>query len=210
MSNFGRLAAFAIIALTLVIVPAGPVLGQKKKAVDQTEKATAQDYKALQNVKQFTAKLAFAEPTSKIITVRIESKVLAPVDNDKNDKKKKNIYKGGLQLVTKGKDYDFEVSDKVVVRKMELFTEYDDKGNLKQYTSREKAELKGTDPSKPGYAAKYEDLLAGQVVTLHLNPPPKSAPDPGAGNVAKPTVRMIVIVQQSNGTLSSAPAKKKK
>ncbi|MCI0639315.1 MAG: hypothetical protein L0Y72_03735 [Gemmataceae bacterium] len=208
MSNLGRLAAFAIIAFSLVLLPAGPVLGQKKKAMDQTEKATAQDYKALQNVKQFSGKLAFAEPTSKIITVRIESKVAVPI---KDDKKKKNIYgKGGTQIVTKGKDFDFEVSDKVVVRKMGLFTEYDDKGNLKQYTSKEIAELRGSDPSKPGYAATYEDLLAGQLVTLHLNPPPKPAPDAGAGNVAKPSVRMIVIVQQSTGTISSAPPKKKK
>ncbi len=55
------------------------------------------------------------------------------------------------------KDFDLDLSEKIVVRKMFLETEYDDKGNLKTYTKEELKELKGKDSTKPGYTAKIEE-----------------------------------------------------
>jgi len=74
------------------------------------------------------------------------------------------------------KDYDFDLSEKLVVRKMFLEVEYDDKGNLKTYTDEEKAKLKGKDSSKPGYLGKLEDIQPNQKIKIHLAMPKKAKP----------------------------------
>jgi len=111
------------------------------------------------------------------------------------------------------KDFDLPVADKVVVRKLNLGMEYDNEGNVKTFTKEEIAKLKGNDPKVPGYAAKLEDLKAGQFVHLYLNPPPKAEKDQkdeGVGNIPRPTVRMIVILQDvSNFTTSTGSRPKK-
>lgn len=86
-----------------------------------------------------------------------------------------------FKITTQKKDYDLEFVDNVSVRKMYLGTEYDDMGNVKQYTKAQLADLKGKDSSRPGYNAKFEDLTPGQEVTLYLSRPSavkKAAPAP--------------------------------
>jgi len=74
------------------------------------------------------------------------------------------------------KDYDFELSEKLHVRKMFLEQEYDDKGNLKTYTEEEKSKLKGKDSSRPGYIAKLEDVQPNQKIKIYLAMPRKTKP----------------------------------
>jgi hypothetical protein len=74
------------------------------------------------------------------------------------------------------KDFDLELAEKVVFRKMSLEPQYDDKGNIKEYTKEEKDKLRGKDTSKPGYEAKVEDLEAGQQVKIYLKMPKKTKP----------------------------------
>lgn len=112
-------------------------------------------------------------------------------------------------VVNNYKDFELPVLDKVVVRKLNLGMEYDNEGNLVQRTKEEIAKLRGKDPKVPGFAAKLDDLKPGQIVHLYLNPPSKTE-DEGVGNVARPTVRMIVIMQEvSNLATSTGPRPKK-
>jgi len=74
------------------------------------------------------------------------------------------------------KDFDLDMSDKVILRKMFLETEYDDKGELKTYTDKEKADLRGKDLSQKGYTAKMEDLQTGQIAEIYLKMPKKTKP----------------------------------
>jgi hypothetical protein len=66
------------------------------------------------------------------------------------------------------KDVEAEATDTVIVRRKDLPLEYDDKGNVKQYTDQEKKDLRGTNPKLPGYTAKWEDIQTGQKVKLYL------------------------------------------
>ncbi|HZZ78281.1 MAG TPA: hypothetical protein VFE62_07170 [Gemmataceae bacterium] len=126
--------------------------------------------------------------------------------------------------VTATKDFDLDIEDKATYRKLNLPFEYDDAGNVKTYTDKEKAELRGTDKTKPGYTAKFEELHAGQEVKLYLTPPPKKSKsdsdtpkktDPDApkktdsdtpmtaDDVPRPTINMILITKD-DGTSSSS------
>src|SRR5207244_4264746 len=69
-----------------------------------------------------------------------------------------------------------ELGDKVVLRKMFLETQYDDKGNIKEYTKEEKDKLRGKDTAKPGFDSKIEDLQTGQQVKVYLKTPKKTKP----------------------------------
>ncbi len=91
------------------------------------------------------------------------------------------------------KDFELFVASNVVVRRASLPFEYDDKGNVKEYTKEEIAKLRGKDKSKPGFPAAYEDLLMGQGVTIVT-----STGDPNLLNSERlPEVGMVVILTDS-------------
>jgi hypothetical protein len=128
-------------------------------------------------------------------------------------------------VVTNTKDFDLEVQDKVVYRKLLLPVEYDDTGNIKKYTDKEKAELRGDDKTKPGYMAKLEEFKAGQEVKLHLTPPKKKEKDKDVDKdadkekdkdakvveeVLRPTVNMVVMTKDTPNTTSPGADEKKK
>jgi len=81
------------------------------------------------------------------------------------------------------KDVDADATEEVVVRRLNLPLEYDDKGNVKEYTDKEKKELRGNDKKVPGYAAKWEDVQLGQKVKLYLKS--KKALDKAKKSLAK-------------------------
>ncbi len=108
-----------------------------------------------------------------------------------------------FKLATASKQFELEGTPKVVVRRLKLPFEYDDKGNPKTYTSGEIKALKGKDTSLPGYTAQYEDLQVGQIVKLYLVPPAKTTRDPTVvdqGDDGRPPVRMVVILADSDGS----------
>jgi hypothetical protein len=118
----------------------------------------------------------------------------------------------GIKMETVAKGFELDVQEKVVVRRQNLPFEYDDKGNPKQFTKEEVAELRGKDASLPGYKAKYGDLQQGQMVRLYLASPKAAAKndDDAAGEGPRPQVRMIVILAESDGPALANPADKKK
>lgn len=118
-----------------------------------------------------------------------------------------------FRLVQDNKDFDLEIAEKVVVRKMFLPREFDDKGFLKEYTKEEMAKLKGSDKSKPGFEAKLEELVNGQTVKLVLAAPKKVDPKAdadGVGNIARPLVTTIYILQDSSEPLFTPQQQPKK
>ena len=124
-------------------------------------------------------------------------------------------------IVSSTKDFDLELKDKVVLRKLVLAFEYDDLGAPKTYTDKEKAELRGDDKSKPGYMAKLEDFRAGQEIKLSLTLPKKKEADKDAEKekdakapeeVIRPIVTMVVMTKDAatTSTIQGADDKKKK
>jgi hypothetical protein len=112
-------------------------------------------------------------------------------------------------MVKNSKDFELVVEENVVVRTMYVGSEFDDMGNIKQYTKEQIAKLRGNDPSKPGYAARIEDILPGQEVALYLTPVKNAGKkkDDEAGE--RPTVRMIVLTREQGG-ISAGPERKGK
>jgi len=74
----------------------------------------------------------------------------------------------GLRAVPDKKTVEFQHQEDVKVRTMILPEQFDDKGNLKEYTRAEKQALKGKDKKLPGYESSVEKLEAGQKLRVVL------------------------------------------
>src|SRR5205823_4887635 len=83
------------------------------------------------------------------------------------------------QLKSKSQVVEVQAADDVKVRLSQPPPAYDDKGHFRTRTAQELKELKGPDPTLPGYAADWDDLKDGQTVTVRL------ARTEGAKEVAK-------------------------
>ena len=121
--------------------------------------------------------------------------------------------KNAFKVVNEHKEFDLESAPEVVVRRLELPAEYDDKGNLKKYTAAELKELKGKNPDLPGYTATFDELRAGQTVRVTLAKPKadKDKPkDKDAADDKKPQVSMIVIVADAPADTPAPKGKKNK
>lgn len=134
---------------------------------------------------------------------------------------------GPFKVINDTKSFELDMSDKLEVRKWSIEGEYDEKGNIKKYTKEELAALRGNDPKKPGFKAKLDDLQNGQIVNLYLGPPKTSSKDAKpkdepakdqkpsdskstqTANVQRPTVTMVLILQDSTG-IGGDPGKKRK
>jgi len=75
---------------------------------------------------------------------------------------------GQNAFIRKTVDVDVEPLDDMIVRTMFLPEQFDDKGKPKKYTAKELKELRGPDPSLPGYTADNDSLKNGDLVTLYL------------------------------------------
>ena len=72
------------------------------------------------------------------------------------------------KIDTKTKDIEIQAADDVVVRMANPKADFDDKGRIKKYTKKEKAELRGTDKKLPGYKADFGDLTTDQLILVTL------------------------------------------
>lgn len=123
----------------------------------------------------------------------------------------------GTKVQTVKKEFEFQADEKVRVRLMTLPQEYDDRGKPKKYSQAELKELKGPNPSLPGYLSEFEDLRAGQTVKLHVAPAKRAAAAKPAKDVdvdkdlpvldlTKPRATMVLILKDEGGL---SPAKEK-
>jgi len=84
----------------------------------------------------------------------------------------------GYKYVKTKRDVEFQHTEPVKVRTMVLPEQFDEKGNIKKYTTEEKQKLKGKDKHLPGYESELEKLVAGQKVRVTLATRPKPKVDP--------------------------------
>jgi hypothetical protein len=124
------------------------------------------------------------------------------------------------------KDFDLTMQDKVVYRKKDLGTEYDDTGNIKKYTSDELSKLRGDNNPKGTYSAAASEFHPGQGVWVYLSPPKKvsssassssssSTKDKGQDevkdtSVPRPTVKRLVIFKEGSVAPTTNDKGKKK
>src|SRR5262249_2034884 len=71
-----------------------------------------------------------------------------------------------FNVVTERKDFNLKALDTVVTRWQKLPLVYDDKGQVKEYTEKEKKERKGKAPKLPGDTAEWKDVEVGQEVKV--------------------------------------------
>jgi hypothetical protein len=123
-----------------------------------------------------------------------------------------NRYEAQKQLyekLSKARYVEVKTAENIKIRTLTPPIEYDIKGNLKRWTAKELAALKGAS-RLPGYPAEFDKVAAGQIVNLYVAkaPPAKRTP-PTAKNAKKkmdlddedvindyprPEVLMIVVV----------------
>lgn len=109
---------------------------------------------------------------------------------------------GALDIQTQKKTVEFHASDDIIVRRLNLPSEYDEKGQPKKYSAEELRKLRGNKPNLPGYEAKLEDLTTGtlvKVTTVAKTKPSSSAKkedkdSKDASDAPKTAVTMIVIL----------------
>jgi hypothetical protein len=109
-----------------------------------------------------------------------------------------------VKTTTQHKDFDLETTTDAKVRLQDPPVQYDEKGNVKKYTSKELQELKG-DPKLTGYAADWDSLKEGQTVKLTLSHKNKDNKDAKDDN--KPHASLILVIKDAAD--ANAPAAKK-
>jgi hypothetical protein len=183
------------IALPLVLVLALPVFGadekkdKKKKDEDGEPKAKAEKLQYGATFRAMVTKVSQA--SEKEFTVQISYQYLDQVAlanyqrNLATQQQRAMMIRNPLQrqqalaqamnqrppgnlVQTKKMDVDLRANDDIKVRSLQPPIDYDDKGNVKKYTKKELAELKGPDKSLPGYTRDYESLQSNQYVKVYL------------------------------------------
>ncbi len=176
-----------VFAVHLFVVAAigGVVLAQDEEK--PSKKATSKDYEKFAKLgPTYTGKLSGVGPKS--VSFRIDDsqyqekvKWAAKQPNPTVANKKVEADFANVKWAL-GKDFEFEFSEKVELRKLKLPFEYDDKGFPKKYTPAEQAKLKGN-PSLPGYVAKSEDFTPGKTATATF----------GKLVNGRPTVTLLIV-----------------
>ena len=158
--------------------------------------ASPEDYKTLERSKEVTGIIASADARS--IRFRIDNPRLVPGGGGG-----KKRY--APQVVHDYKEFDLDLAEAVVIKKIFVAPEYDDKGNFKTNEAHAK-ELR----TKGFIATKVEEIRSGNIAKLVLNPPKRGGKDEGVGNVARPTVKSITLVKEGVPVEAAKADKKKK
>src|SRR5437867_3917595 len=138
MPMYRTLGLGSLVLGLVCLVPGEADAQKKKKKGEEVPPATAADYAQLSQLKEVVGQLVAA-------SVNVNPNSLP------------------YKIVAESKDFELPVDEKVIVRRQTLPYTYDDKGNPVQYSKEDIEKLRGTDKSKPGYQAKYEDLTSGQI-----------------------------------------------
>jgi hypothetical protein len=93
---------------------------------------------------------------------------------------------------------ELQADDDMKVRTLLTPVEYDDKGKPRRLSEKEKKELRGPDPSLPGYTADFDSLKQDQIVEVYLakskdQPRPRVRDKDGPPEKHRPRAVMIVI-----------------
>ena len=190
-----KLLGFGILLVGLVLALPEQVQSQAKTG--NVTKATAQDYKNLERLKEWD-KVTIVSANTKTVTVRVPG----PPQVQATGK-----YKTGVKATATFKEYEFDLVDEVVVRKTYVTPDYDDKGNFKTNEELSK-ELR-----KNGFiASKIEDIQSGNIAKLFFAPVKKTSDKKDDGDAPRRSVTKIVLEADGKGPVAGAtpPPKKKK
>jgi hypothetical protein len=223
----------------LVLALPGTAAAQKQGHATQ---ATDQDYAALLQIKEMTGRLIAVGGSSKTLTIQIDVPSVQPGGNNSPHVAMPHVGSKGRnpqqqaqqlqRLITQiqrqqartrttmnHKDFELQTAADVKVRWQQPPTDYDDKGNPKKYTAKELQELKGNDPSLPGYKGEFDNLKAGQTVKVTLarvktpakdkeDKDKKKDKDAPSDAASKVEITRVVIVK--DGEMTEAPKGKNK
>jgi hypothetical protein len=200
----------------------------KKDAPDAKKDPDKKDVNTKDSLKagELVGKLTNVDETKKAIKLQItieypelnvgEAQALAQSERDLAVAQAKRDFQGVLNaqnamaqhqaklynVKSQTKDLDLQTIEDVKVRLANPPPQYDAKGNIKKLTEAEKKELKGPDPSLPGYQAEFANLHNEQFVKVTLvkkkdapkHPPKGKDLDPEALLENLPQISMIEIL----------------
>jgi hypothetical protein len=120
----------------------------------------------------------------------------------------------GYKMSTVKREIEFQASEKVKVRTLFLPEQFDEKGNLKKYSAKELAALKGKDKNLIGYESGLDRLEVGQKVRLTLAAAPTRPATKDTDEATKDKqmqVKLIVVTSEaaSSGPMPKGKGKKK-
>lgn len=181
------------LTLALTIVSSVSVTAQPKAGTHgRTISATAREYAQLGQYREVTAKIISVDRSNQQVVIRIDVPHL-----DRNTSRTPQRRGRGrparpsYHVDVDHIDFDLPLRPETVFRKLQLPLEYDERGNIKEYSAAEKLKLKGPNSSVPGYSATLDEMVAGTVVKVQLQAP--RAAD-RTGEAARPSVKMLVAV----------------
>jgi hypothetical protein len=159
--------------------------------VEVTYATTKQDTQTVQNLANLQLRRVEAQRNRNPVD-RLRQLNQIDIDIEKNTR---NLYKTATQKI------ELDAPEELKVRTKVLPVELDDKGKPRKLTEKEKRELKGPDPTLPGYTGDFDSLKSDQTVEVFLakQPPKSKAKDKDADNAesTRPRIAMIVILAEA-------------
>lgn len=113
----------------------------------------------LTSLGKIQGRLIRLDVTQRIFTVKVTSVVPRPQINNNRIT---------YQAHRVERDVQFIPHDDLKVRSVQPPVMFDDKGNRRALTQKEKLELRGSDPKLPGYAVEFDALKQEQIVEVQL------------------------------------------
>jgi len=194
MLSFGALT----MAVLLISPESAESQNKDRNKNSNVTPAMPDDYKTLARNKESTGIIASAD--AKSLTFRIDLPHVEPAGG--------KVYKlrpsRSVRLVHEYKEFDLGVAESVVVKKMFVNADYDDKGNFKINEAAQK-ELR----SKGYIASTINDIKPGNLAKIVLSTSKQDSKDEGI--LSRPVVKTIYLVGEGTPIESSkGPEKKKK
>jgi hypothetical protein len=195
-----RVIGAGLLAAVVFALPGAESLAQNKKKGDPEKPKGKTVDSAKLPAREYAGKLGSVPGTDRVFLVEMESKSAVPTIRNGG----RNRPAIGYKTTTTWTEVEFQTTEKVKVRTMVLPDQFDEKGNLKKYTSKMLAELRGKDSQGlPGYESSLDKLEAGQRVSVQLVAAParaaKAKDKEDAGQAEKRMqVRLIVILAEAS------------
>jgi hypothetical protein len=155
---------------------------QRYIAVNVTQKIGQQNLSALANIANLRQQLIGNHDRNSILSIQLEI-----AKNQAN----------AITFYDETQKVELQLTDDLKVRTLVLPIEYDDKGKPRRLTEKEKKDLRGPDPTLPGYTSDFDSLKPDQIVEIYLdkskNAKSKARNKDESTPPTKPTATMIVI-----------------
>ncbi|MFO0845164.1 MAG: hypothetical protein U0797_22725 [Gemmataceae bacterium] len=205
----GLLAAASVLALP---VADSPAQNNKKDDPDRAKAKTVDSARLAPG--EYAGTLASVPGTDRTFVLELQSRSAVPtgIRGGGRGRPATISYKTNVART----EVEFQAAEKVRVRTLKLPEQFDEKGNVKKYTSAQLGELRGKDSrGLPGYESSLDRLEAGMKVSVRLSAAPARPAGPKgkdgeASAEKKMQVRLIVILTEPTSGGAPTPRDKKK